>query len=116
MQQLQVQAQNITDVPQVTDAAIKDALLQGKATELAVQNVINEKLPANSPARDASTGILEATQSGLSLCEQSLNSTKQIAEYNKCVDAVRAMAFASVGELAGRHWASSGAARLGLFW
>lgn len=116
MQQLELQAQNITDVAQATDAAIKDALLQGKATELAVQNVINEKLPANSLAREAATGILEATQSGLSLCEQSLNTTKQIADYNKCVDAVRAMAFASVGELTGRLWASSGAARLGLFW
>lgn len=101
---------------QATDAAIKDALVQGKAAELAVQTMINEKLPANSLARDAATGILESAQTGLSLCEQSLNTTKQIADYYKCVNAVRGMASASVGELAAKHWASSGATRLGLFW
>lgn len=95
--------------------AIKEALLAGAATELAVQRVIEEKLPIDSEARQYSQSIMDFLRLGLKNCEKGLTTVQQISDYQKCVDIARGLAMASVGELAGQHWASSGAARLGCF-
>lgn len=106
---MQAQAQDTTDV------AIKEALLAGAATEQAVQRVIEEKLPIESEARQYSQSIMDFLRLGLKNCENSLTTVQQIPDYKKCVETARGLAMASMGELAGQHWSSSGAARLGSF-
>lgn len=96
--------------------AIKEAILAGAAAEQAVQRVIDDKLPPNSEAREHSISVMEFLRLGLKNCEKGLTTVPEIPEYMKCVDIARGLAMASVGELAGQHWANSGAARLGLFW
>ncbi|KAH8417840.1 hypothetical protein KR222_006903, partial [Zaprionus bogoriensis] len=98
------------------DVAIKDAILLTKVTEQAVQQAVEAKLPSNTEAHEQANEILDSLRKGLSICEQSLNTAEQIPAYRSCVATVRGLAMASVGELAGQLWATSGAARLGLFW
>ncbi|XP_034485394.1 uncharacterized protein LOC117790179 [Drosophila innubila] len=103
--QLQTHAQNNTEVD-----------LQNSQNALqTVKLALEEKLPANTEAREMGNEILAALERGLKICDENLKKDSQIAAYNMCVASNKGLAMASLGELAGQQWAKSGASRPGLF-
>lgn len=98
------------------DASIELALQRGAIAEQTVREAIEQKLPPTVEARQDGAYILDTIKVGLKSCETQLRSNKLVAEYNNCVGTLQGLAMASVGELAGQHWAKSGASRPTLLW
>ncbi|XP_017856154.1 PREDICTED: uncharacterized protein LOC108608999 [Drosophila arizonae] len=98
------------------DVSIELTLQRGVVAERTLRAAIEEKLPPTAEAQQDGAYVLDTFLVGLKGCETQLRANKQVAEYNNCVSTLQGLAMASVGELAGQHWARSGASRPTLFW
>ncbi|XP_064549995.1 uncharacterized protein LOC135436349 [Drosophila montana] len=98
------------------EVPIEETLQRGVMAVETVRRAVDEKLPPSAEARQEGTEILASFQQSLKSCEEQLRKTRLVSEYNTCVSTLQGLALASIGELAGQHWAKSGASRPTLFW
>ncbi|XP_032596445.1 uncharacterized protein LOC116805835 [Drosophila grimshawi] len=100
------------------EGSIEKFLERSQQAEQAVSLALEKKLPPSSEARREGAEILATLNQGLKTCDQQLRSNGLVGldAYNTCVSSLQGLAMASIGELAGQHWAKSGASRPTLFW
>ncbi|EDW58633.2 uncharacterized protein [Drosophila virilis] len=101
---------------QKVEVPIEETLQRGAIAMETLRRALDEKLPPSAEAHQEGSEILASFQQSLKTCEAQLRKNQLVSEYNTCVGTFQGLALASIGELAGQHWAKSGASRPTLFW